>query len=109
MKIETLKLNKEFKRMYYRASFAAHPLIVTYISKKKQKNIRYGITAGKKAGNAVKRNRARRIIRAAFLGLAAELPAGYDFVFVAREKTYGAKSTDIAKVMRKHFAKLMNI
>ncbi len=62
-----------------------------------------GITTGKKIGNAVRRNRARRVIRAA----AEMLPVtkgGYDIVFVARAKTVYKKSTDIYAVMKKQLA-----
>jgi ribonuclease P protein component len=52
---------------------------------------RYGLTASKKVGNAVARNRARRRLRAAMLSL---LPihgqAGNDYVAVARTATITA-------------------
>ncbi len=99
---ETLKLNKEYKRAYYRGGYKAGPLLVTYYVKGKRLP-RYGITTGKKVGNAVRRNRARRIIRAAFLQLWREqefLGLGGDYVFVAREKTPDAKSTEIYAAMK---------
>lgn len=99
---ETLKLNKEYKRAYYRGGYKAGPLLVTYCVRGKRP-VRYGITAGKKVGNAVRRNRARRIIRAAFLQLWREqefLGLGGDYVFVAREKTPDAKSTEIYAAMK---------
>ncbi len=99
---ETLKLNKEYKRAYYRGGYKSGPLLVTYHVKGKAP-VRYGITTGKKVGNAVKRNRARRIIRAAFLQLWREqefLGLGGDFVFVARERTPAAKSTEIYAAMK---------
>jgi ribonuclease P protein component len=53
--------------------------------------IRYGLTASKKVGNAVARNRARRRLRAAMLEL---LPihgqSGSDYVAVARTATVTA-------------------
>ena len=54
--------------------------------------IRYGLTASKKVGNAVTRNRARRRLRAAMLQL---LPLhgrpGFDYVAVARTATVTAE------------------
>ena len=54
--------------------------------------IRYGLTASKKVGNAVTRNRARRRLRAAMLQL---LPlhgrSGFDYVAVARTATVTAE------------------
>lgn len=58
-----------------------------------------GITTSKKIGNAVERNRARRVIRAAYFSLEDKIGGNYDFVFVARSRTKYIKSTDLAKIM----------
>ena len=113
MKPVTLKLNKEYKRAYYRGSYKAGPLLVTYVIKNNRHMIRYGITTGKKIGNAVNRNRSRRIIRAAFRQLLedfsfSDFPEGLDFDFVAREKTPEAKSTDIYKTMKYQVSHLLS-
>ncbi len=69
------------------------------------KSNRLGIIAGKKVGNAVKRNRARRIIREAFRLIEPELKSKtekhYDFVFVARGKTPYLTSARLIALMRK--------
>ncbi|MEG0894478.1 MAG: ribonuclease P protein component [Oscillospiraceae bacterium] len=98
--IITLKLNKEFKRAYYRGSFKSHPLLTTYMVKNNK--VRYGITTSKKIGIAVNRNRARRIIRQAFKELCNEnfVKKG-DYVFVARSETVKSKSNIIKEVMKK--------
>ena len=97
---ETLKLNMEFRRVYGRGKSQVHPLLVTYLLKNRSGGLRIGITAGKKVGGAVQRNRARRVIRAAFYSLAPKIADGYDIVFVARTRTVSAKSTQIADVMQ---------
>ena len=60
---------------------------------------RVGITTSKKIGNAVERNRARRVIRAAYRSIEDKISGNYDFVFVARTKTIFIKSGDLADVM----------
>ena len=62
---------------------------------------RVGITVSKKVGNAVERNRSRRIIRAAFRSVMSSYePEGtYDFVLVARTKTKYLKSTHVEKAL----------
>lgn len=105
--IQKLRLNKEFKRLYYSGRFLAHPLLICYLKKNRRPVNRIGITTSKKVGNAVKRNRARRVILAAYRELAPELPQGYDMVFVARDGTPCAKSTELLPVMRRQLTKLL--
>ncbi len=102
-KVKILKENRDFHRLYRKGKSLVNPLVVIYYSKNNNKETRFGITTGKKIGNAVKRNRARRIIRAAFYEVSPLLNGHYDFVFVARGKTPFKKSTDIKKVMEKQF------
>ncbi len=46
---------------------------------------RYGFVTAKKLGNAVKRNRVRRLLREVVRNLHAQLEMGYDLVIVARQ------------------------
>ena len=86
MKIAKINQNRDFRRAYSKGKYAAHPLLVTYAVKN--------------------RNRARRIITAAFMPLEEQIKKGYDIVLVARAKTPLAKSTQIAPVLQKHLQKL---
>ena len=103
--ILTLKENRDFQRLYKRGKSGVSPILVTYILKNKTDNLRYGITTGKKIGNAVKRSRARRVIRAAFRELSPSLRTGYDIVFVARGRTPLVKSTEVLRHMEKQLKK----
>lgn len=67
MKIAKINQNRDFRRAYSKGKYAAHPLIVSYAVKNRRGETRIGITASKKVGNAVQRNRARRVITAAFM------------------------------------------
>ena len=91
--------------MYARGKSSVHPVLVSYTSKNRLGTNRLGITASTKIGNAIKRNRARRIIKEAYRLLEPRLPKGYDFVFVARSKTTTAKMQDIYNVMLSHLKK----
>jgi ribonuclease P protein component len=55
--------------------------------------------AGRKVGNAVMRNRARRVLRAAWLEVAPRIGNGHDAVLVAREAIRGAKTQDLVAEM----------
>ncbi len=104
MESSKLNLNKDFRRIYGRGRNYVAPVLVTYVMRNKSGVIRYGITAGKKVGGAVERNRARRIIEAAMREISAFIDCtGVDIVFVARTRTLTVKSQEVAAVMRKHF------
>ena len=97
----TINSNTDFRRAYARGKVYTNPALVTYVIKNRAGICRIGMTTSKKIGNAVQRNRARRVIRAAFLSM-PEITGGYDIIFVARTKTVHKKSTDISIIMQKH-------
>ena len=96
---QTLNQNRDFLRLYRRGKSQAHPILVTYCQKNRRGGLRMGITATKKVGNAVRRNRAKRLIRAAYRQLEPGLAPGWDFVFVARSRTPDAKMQQVLRVM----------
>lgn len=97
----SLNENTAFQRAYYRGKSSAKPALVVYVLKNRVGICRVGITTSKKIGNAVERNRSRRIIRAAFQSVAKEysISGNYDLVFVARNKTKYLKTPQVEKAM----------
>lgn len=93
--------NREFQRAYARGKSYVSPVIVTYVVKSRTRQTRVGITTSKKIGNAVQRNRSRRVIREAVRKIIPEIKDGYDLVFVARGKTPFVKSTAVHDTLRK--------
>lgn len=98
----SLNENSDFRRVYHRGKSCARPALVVYVLKNRVGLCRVGITVSKKIGNAVERNRSRRIIRAALQSVMKEyqLQTNYDMVLVARTKTKYLKSTQVEKALR---------
>ena len=96
-----IKENRDFRRAYHRGKSYVSPYIAVYMLKNRTEMTRLGITAGKKIGNAVCRNRAKRVIYAAFRECMDCLPKGYDYIIVARTRILSVKSTDVARSLRK--------
>ena len=67
---------------------------------------RLGISVSKAIGSAVKRNRAKRVIRAAYDPLRDSLKTGFLVVISARTAINGQKSTAVGAELGTAFAKL---
>ena len=106
MKSQTLKENKDFRRLYYRGKSKAGDSLVTYAMKRRGHGCRIGITTSKKIGGAVERNRSRRVIRAAFSALEGRINGNWDFVFVARSRTSKVKMQTVLYQMEKQLKAL---
>lgn len=105
-KIISLNKNKSFRYVYGKGKSLVSPVVVTYVVKNKLNINRLGITTSKKVGNAVKRNRAKRIIKAAYNVCKDNIKIGYDIVFVARARTAESNSNEIYFFINKHLSKL---
>ena len=85
------KIDKITKRSdYLRASkskyFRSNSFIIQFYNRADTLGPRYGITATKKIGNAIKRNKAKRRIRNLVKDLLPKYGKnGYDYVFIAKE------------------------
>lgn len=87
-----MKDNKDYLNLYRRGRYIPSKYSVIYVRPNGRPFNRFGITAGKKIGNAVARNRAKRLIRLAYRNSEIKLPVGIDIVIVARSGILDIKS-----------------
>ncbi len=90
-KIVSLTRNSDFQRLYKKGKSAVKPTMVVYSIKGRGKMVRLGITATKKLGSAVNRNRAKRRIRELFRVKQDEFVKGQDICIVARSRILSAE------------------
>lgn len=103
-----LKDNKDFLALYRNGRYIPSKYSVIYIKPNKRPYNRFGITAGRKIGNAVCRNRAKRLIRLAYQQSEINLPVGIDIVVVARNGILGIKSDEYCNYFSKYGVKEIN-
>lgn len=90
-KTTTIRENYQFRSLYRRGKSNVFPCVVAYCRRNGKKENRLGITATKKIGGAVQRNRARRVILEAYRLTEDRFPAGWDMVIVARSRATHVK------------------
>lgn len=97
---QILNNNKDFLAIYKKGRHFASKYSVIYVRLNGRPFNRLGITAGKKVGNAVHRNRAKRLIRLAYRETEIKLPVGIDLVIVARSHICSVKSQEFCDYMK---------
>lgn len=106
-KLDTLKLNYEFKNVLNKGKYYIGKQIIIYILKNKNKKNRLGIAISSKLCISVRRNRIKRVIRAAYMNNLKEVNQGYDIVIIWNKKakvedlSYNIISEDINKIFLK--------
>ena len=74
----------DFQRVRRFGKSYAHPLIVLVAFPNQLDYSRVGVAAGRTVGKAVRRNRAKRLLRATIQPLLGEIITGWDILLVAR-------------------------
>jgi ribonuclease P protein component len=108
-----IKKNGEFQEVFQKGSSTANRQFVIYVlDQPAQASFRIGLSVSKKIGNAVIRNRVKRLIRQVMFEYKDYIKDGKDLVIIARKPTaemdyYEVKSSlehvcKLAKVLNRH-------
>ena len=79
-----LRSSKQFQRVRREGRSWAHPLLVLCALPNDRGHSRFGFSASHWVGNAVIRNRAKRLMREATRLRQGDIEEGWDLVFIAR-------------------------
>lgn len=90
-----LTRSTDFQRVRRIGKTYAHPLLVLLSAPNELAQVRIGVVAGRGVGRAVRRNFARRRLRACLYSSLPHLTPGWDLVFLARKSIDQAVFTDI--------------
>ena len=107
-----LSRSGDFDRAYRDGRSHANRHIVLYAfprsAEEAGREVRLGISVGRKVGGAVDRNKVKRAIREAFWSLADEkLPEGHDFVIVGRSGVADLVEREGSTGLREPIAELL--
>ena len=82
-----LRKNEQFQEIFQSGqSFANRYLVLYYKAQVIPGDFRVGISVSKKVGNAVTRNRVKRLMKAVIAELSPYISSGVDLVFIARPR-----------------------
>ena len=118
MKNIAIKENHLYQKAYRQGKRAVTKTVAVYVLRdyganrlkkenpEKQFVNRLGLSVSKKIGSAVERNRAKRVIRAAYDSQKSQLRTGFLIVISAREAIRDRKSTEVARELEAAFRSL---
>lgn len=94
---QPIKLNRDFRRLYAKGKSVAGGFVVVYARRTSRNINRVGFTVSKSLGNAVVRNRTKRLMRESYRLMEDKLDTGYDMIIVARNRAAGKTYEQISK------------
>ncbi len=101
-----LRNQRDFDQVYRKGKSVPSRHVVIFYRRTRRPETRIAFLASKKVGNSVKRNRARRLMRAALRNSGIQLEPGVDYIFIARNSITGAKCPEVEKSLMSAFRRM---
>jgi ribonuclease P protein component len=108
-----LSRSAEFERVYRQGRAKGNRFLVLYAFPREaggepDDGPRLGLSVSRRVGSAVERSRVKRVLREAFWAEAPRLPAGADYVVVARPEAQGLAEREGMPGMRAALGELVD-
>jgi len=96
-KEKRLVSNRQFKAVLARGVRLSDGLLTLYMAKNDCGYLRLGVSVGKSCGNAVVRNRLKRLLREVFRQNQDRIPAGFDYLLMVSPPRFLARRPDLRR------------
>lgn len=94
-----LRRTSDVRRVYDQGRSWTHPFLVLIARPNGLDLSRVGVTASRRVGGAVARNRAKRLLREAARRLYSQFGSGWDVMLVARAGILGVKEPQVEEAL----------
>ena len=101
-----LRRSADLKRVRQQGESCHHSLVILIVHPNGLDVSRFGFVASRRVGNAVKRNRGRRLLHEVVRLHLSEILPGYDCVFIVRQATPEASYWDVETAVLRLFSRL---
>jgi ribonuclease P protein component len=101
-----LRRSADLKRVRQQGESRRHPLAILIAYPNSLDKSRFAFIASRRVGNAVKRNRGRRLLREVIRLHLSEILPGYDCMFIARQALPEASYVDVETAVLQLLARL---
>jgi ribonuclease P protein component len=95
-----LKKTADFERVRRSGKSFAHPLIVLIVRENEGEGLRVGVAAGRSLGNAVTRNRAKRLLRSVTQAQLGSIKRDHDLLLIARKPMVDASFMEVQSAIQ---------